>query len=207
MNTYESLLDNNFSLAMHEASMYFEGDNAVHRTLRNIARRLDEAGIDYAIAGGMCLFIHGVQRVTRDVDIIVTREALQQVHDALEGRGYVKPFEASKNLRDADTGVRIDFIISGQFPGEGTPGPIAFPVPHTVSMVFDGAKYVDFIPFIELKLASGQASHRAQDLHDVQNLIIARSLSREFAEELHPSLREAFLKKWDDAQTAMRDQM
>jgi hypothetical protein len=154
----------------------------------------------------MCLYRHGFQRFTQDVDIIVTREALARIHEELEGRGYVKPFAASKNLRAADTGVRLDFIITGQYPGEGKPGPIAFPDPRTVAKEIDGIRYVDLVPFIELKLASGQASHRAQDLHDVQQLIVARSLPREFEEQLHPSLRGAYVQKWNDAQKAATDE-
>lgn len=206
MLTYEQQLDADFELALREGSMYFDGNNAVHRTLHRIAQRLDDLGIDYAIAGGMCLFRHGIRRFTQDVDILVTRESLTRIHEELEGRGYIKPFAASKNLRDADTGVRIDFIISGQFPGEGKPGPIAFPDPKDVAKEIEGIRYVDVVPFIELKLASGQASHRAQDLHDVQQLIRAKSLSREFAEQLHPSLREAYVRKWDDAQKAAKDE-
>jgi len=206
MLTYDQQLNADFELGLREGSMYFDGNSAVHKTLQGIARRLDELGVDYAIAGGMCLYRHGFQRFTRDVDIIVTREGLARLHEQLEGRGYVKPFEASKNLRDADTGVRIDFIISGQYPGEGKPGPIAFPVPNTVAKEIEGIRYVDLVPFIELKLASGQASHRAQDLHDVQQLIGARSLPRELADQLHPSLRQSYLQKWDDAQKAKRDQ-
>jgi hypothetical protein len=206
MLTYEQKLDADFDLALREGTMHFEGSNAVHQTLRRVAERLEELGIDYAIAGGMCLFRHGFRRFTQDVDVIVTREGLAQLHEKLEGRGYVKPFAASKNLRDAETGVRIDFIISGQYPGEGTPGPVAFPIPNQVSTVIEGVRYVDLVPFIELKLASGQASHRAQDLHDVQQLIIARSLPREVAEQLHPSLQNAYLQKWDDAQKASAEE-
>ena len=206
MMTYETMLDRDFNWALREGSMHFEGGNAVHDTLHRIAKKLGELKIDYAIAGGMCLFRHGYQRFTRDVDILVTRDGWAQIHEHLEGRGYLKPFEASKNLRDTETGVRIDFIITGQYPGEGKPGPIAFPIPSTVSKEIDGIRYVDLVPFIELKLASGQASHRAQDLHDVQQLIVARSLPREFVDQVHPSLREAFLSKWDDAQKASRDE-
>ncbi len=206
MQTYEQQLDADWQLALREGSMYFEGDNAVHKTLHRIAQRLDELGIDYAIAGGMCLFRHGFRRFTQDVDVLVTCESLARIHEELEGRGYVKPFAASKNLRDAETGVRIDFMISGQFPGEGKPGPIAFPIPKDVSREFDGVRYVDLIPLIELKLASGQASHRAQDLHDVQQLIVARSLPRELTDQLHPSLQDAYLQKYDDAQKAVADE-
>jgi hypothetical protein len=202
MTTFEELLQRDFQLALREGDMFFQGEGSVQKTLRRIAERLDEIGVDYAIAGGMCLSRHGFQRFTQDVDILVTPEGLKKIHEALEGLGYIKPFEASKNLRDAETGVRIDFIISGQYPGEGKPGPIAFPAPSSVAKEIEGIRYVDLVPFIELKLASGQASHRAQDLHDVQQLIHARSLARELANELHPSLRDSYLQKWDDAQKA-----
>jgi hypothetical protein len=202
MLVYEQQLDADFELALREGSMHFEGDNAVHRTLRRIADRLSEIGVDYAIAGGMCLFRHGFRRFTQDVDVLVTRDGLTRIHEELEGRGYVRPFEASKNLRDAETGVRIDFIVSGQYPGDGKPGPIAFPVPDDVATEIDGIRYVDLLPLIALKLASGQASHRAQDLHDVQQLIAAKSLPRELGDQLDPSLKQAYLQKWNDAQTA-----
>jgi hypothetical protein len=206
MLVYEQLLQSDFELGLREGSMYFEGTSAVHKTLLRLAKRLDELRIDYVIAGGMCLYRHGFQRFTQDVDVIVTREGLAKIHEHLDGRGYVKPFEASKNLRDADTGVRIDFIISGQYPGEGKPGPIAFPVPNTVAKEIDGIPYVDLVPFIELKLASGQAAHRGRDLDDVQSLIQARSLPRELVDQLDPSVRDSYLLKWEHAQRARRDE-
>jgi hypothetical protein len=205
MVAYEQLLSNDWNLALREGSMYFEGDSAVHKTLQRIAKRLDELGVDYVIAGGMCLSRHGFQRFTQDVDIIVTSDGLKKIHDALDGFGYVRPFATSRNLRDAETGVRIDFIVSGQYPGEGKPGPIAFPVPSDVATVIEGMRFVDLVPFIELKLASGQASHRGRDLDDVQDLIRVRSLPQEFADRLHPSLRDTYLRKWDDAQRAAKD--
>jgi len=97
-------------------------------------------------------------------------------------------------------------LLCGQYPGEGKPGPIVFPVPKEASVQIEGIRYVDIVPLIELKLASGQASHRAQDLHDVQQLILARSLPRELSEQLDPSVRDAYLRKWDDAQTAAKDE-
>jgi hypothetical protein len=154
----------------------------------------------------MAMFLHGYRRFTDDVVILVTREGLAKIHEALEGSGYVKPFAASKNLRDARTGVKIDFIISGQFPGEGKPGPIAFPVPATASVEQDGMRVVSVPRLVELKLASGQAAHRGRDLDDVQSLIQARSLPRDLAEQLDPSVRDAYLLKWEHAQRAARDE-
>ena len=48
--------------------------------------------------------------------ILVTRAALKQIHEALEGLGYVPPFTGSKHLRDAETGVKIEFLITGDYP-------------------------------------------------------------------------------------------
>lgn len=202
---YEQLLKSDFNLALREGDMFFQGEGAVQKTLRRIAQRLDELGIDYAIAGGMCLSRHGFQRFTQDVDVLVTADGLKQIHEQLDGLGYVKPFEASKNLRDAETGVRIDFLISGQYPGDGKPGPVAFPIPRDVSTVIDGVRYVSLLPFIQLKLASGQASHRGRDLDDIQDLIRATNLPAEIGEQLEPSLREAYARKWNDAQRAKQD--
>ena len=66
---------------------------------------------------------------TEDVDILVSPQALKAIHDHLDGRGYVRPFEKSKNLRDAEFGVKIEFLVEGQFPGDGKPKPVAFPNP------------------------------------------------------------------------------
>ena len=206
MLTYEALLDQNLEWALNEGSMHFEGNNAVHKTLRSITSRLEELNVDYAIADGMALFFQGFRRFTEDVDVLVTPAGLALIHEELEGRGYIRPFEASKNLRDADTRVKIDFLIAGQFPGDGKPGPIAFPVPRDASEELSGLRVLKLEPLIELKLASGQASHRGGDLNDVQRLIQALKLPLDFAERLNPSVRAAYAAKWNDAQIASQDE-
>ena len=55
---------------------------------------------------------------------------LSAIHAKLEGLGYVPPFSGSKNLRDTEHGVRIEFLIAGEFPGDGKPKPVAFPEPE-----------------------------------------------------------------------------
>jgi hypothetical protein len=207
MQSYESLLNGDLNWALMEGSMHFEGTSAVHRTLKRLAHRLDELDIDYAIAGGMALFFHGYRRFTEDVDVLVTPDGLQHIHESLEGLGYVRPFEKSKNLRDAETGVKIDFLITGQYPGDGRPGPIAFPDPADVGEDIDGTQVVTLPRLIELKLASGRASHRGGDLNDVQRLIQALNLPRGFVKQLDSSVHEVFLTKWEDAQQALKEEL
>jgi hypothetical protein len=206
MSTYEQRLDLDFQLALREGDMFFQGDGAVQKTLRRIAERLTELEVDYAIAGGMALYSHGFRRYTEDVDVLVTAEGLAKIHAELEGLGYVRPFAASKNLRDAETGVRIDFLVSGQFPGDGKPGPVAFPVPLDASIEQHGFRVISLPKLVELKLASGQAAHRLKDLADVQELVQHLKLPLEFAEQLDPSLRDAFRRIWTDAQAGAGDE-
>src|SRR4051794_35197631 len=100
MVTYEERLDSDVWWALREGSMHFEKESAVFKALIHIAKRLDQLNIPYAVVGGMALFLHGFRRFTEDVDLLVTRESLQVIHEKLEGLGYLPPFKGSKHLRD-----------------------------------------------------------------------------------------------------------
>src|SRR5258708_6407247 len=113
MITYETQLDRDLDWAFREGSMHFEEGNAVHKSLHRIAKKLDEYGIPYALAGAMAMFFQGYRRFTDDVVILVTSEGLQKAHEQLEGLGYLPPFAGSKHLRDTATGVCIEFLITG----------------------------------------------------------------------------------------------
>ena len=193
MLSYEERLNSDSRWALSEGSKHFEERSAVQLALRQIAQRLEELGIPYAVAGGMALFAHGLRRFTEDVDILVTREGLNVIHSELEGRGYVPPFSGSKNLRDAVHGVRIEFLVAGQFPGDGKPKPVAFPDPARVGVESDGIRYLNLPTLVELKLASGMSSeHRLKDLADVQELIKLQELPEQFVEQLDPYVQAKY---------------
>jgi hypothetical protein len=197
MIDYKQRLDENLSWAVREGSMHFEKESAVHKSLDAIARRLEDLGIPYAIVGGMALFFHGLRRFTEDVDILVTREGLAEIHRRLEGLGYLPPFTGSKHLRDTDSGVRIEFLVTGDFPGDGRPKPIAFPDPAAASVEIEGKRFLSLPSLIELKLASGMTNPlRGQDLVDVQRLIEISQLPLDFALELNPYVRDKFGEIW-----------
>lgn len=195
---YEHLLDRDWGLALSEGSRFFEDRGAVQNTLRKIARRLGDLGVPYAVVGGMALFKHGFRRFTEDVDLLVTPEGLKEIHSRLEGLGYVPPFAGSKQLRDAETGVRIEFLVSGAYPGDGKPKPVAFPDPAEVGVDLDGIMYLDLPTLIELKLASGMTGglHRLKDFADVIELIKALALPADFAEQLNPYVRDRYAEIW-----------
>ena len=181
-------------------SAFFSGDSEVQRALRKITRKLGDLGIDYAVVGGMAAFRHGYRRFTEDVDLLVTREGLAEIHRQLEGLGYVPPFSGSKNLRDAENGVKIEFLVTGDFPGDGKPKPVAFPIPAAVSEELDGIRYIRLAKLIELKLASGMTdAGRMKDLADVLELVKALGIAADFGVGLHPFVQSTFRRLWTDA--------
>lgn len=195
MNAFEDTMARGGTAAVRNAASFFMKTDPVHQALQGITQRLRDLGVDYAVAGGMALVAHGYDRTTVDVDILVTPHGLKTIHDSLEGLGYVPPFAGSKQLRDTQTGVRIEFIVTGQFPGDGKPKPVAFPDPAAASVEIDGIRYVGLPMLLELKLASGMTNPgRLRDLADVQELIRVLKLPRDYAEKLNPYVREKFVE-------------
>ena len=196
MITYEQQLDRNLDWALREGSMHFEEKSAVHQSLRKITRKLKELNIPYAVVGGMAMFYHGYRRFTDDVDLLVTREGLAEIHNRLEGLGWVPPFAGSKQLRDAEYGVRVEFLVTGEYPGDGKPKPIAFPNPEEVSILIDGVHCLQLDKLIDLKLASGTAPGRIRDLGDVQEMIRVLHLPVDLADQLNPYVHEKYKELW-----------
>lgn len=204
--TYEQRLSQDRLWAIREGSMHFENGSAVHKALNQIVRRLEELGIPYAVVGGMALFFYGVRRFTEDVDILVTRDGLQRLHEALDGLGYIPPFPGSKNLRDVEAGVKIEFLVTGDFPGDGKPKSVSFPDPQNVATVIEGIRFLEMPKLIELKLASGMTNPlRGQDIVDVQRLIQILALPKLLEESLDPFVRDKYLELWQLIQAAGSD--
>jgi hypothetical protein len=151
----------------------------------------------------MALVAHGYARTTVDVDVLLPAGALERVRAALEGSDYVRPFATSGDLRDVETGVRIEFLVAGEFPGDGRSKPVPFPDPAAASVVIGGIRYLSLERLVELKLASGMThAGRIKDLADVQELVRVLGLGQDFAERLHPYVRA----KYAELRTAVESQ-
>lgn len=198
MEEFETTMKRGGAAAIAHAGSFFMKEDRVTQTLHAIAKKMDELGIPYAVAGGMALAAHGFVRTTVDVDLLVSAEGLSAVHHALEGLGYVPPIAGSKNLRDVATTVRIEFLVAGQFPGDGKAKPVAFPDPATVSVEIDGVRYLKLQTLVELKLASGITGgvDRMKDLVDVVELIKLHQLPKSFANDLNEYVRPKYEELW-----------
>ena len=193
-----------------QAAKFFMSKSDVHLTLERLVDRLTRLEIPHAIVGAMALNAYGYQRMTTDVHVLVRPEGLKAFKDAYLERGYVETFPqrgtngkqpGSKGMRDTVQNVKIDVLITGEYPGDGKEKPVAFPDPAAKAVRGERFALLPLETLIELKLASGlTAPHRLRDLADVIELVRVNSLSREFSESLDPYVREKYLELWQAAQ-------
>ena len=196
---YETTRPGEAESNLRESSLFLDDRGPVWETLHRLARRLEDAGIPYAVIGAMALNAHGYKRVTTDIDLVASADARRRIHELLDGRGFLPPFEGSRNLRDTTNGVRVDLVLAGEFPGDGNEKPVVFPDPSVEPLfVQDDVRYLTLEKLIELKLASGMTNPgRLRDLADVQSATAALRLPRDFGERLHPWVRPKWYEIWD----------
>lgn len=199
---YESRLKDGTDTWIREGSEFFSGSGTLLTTLQNLIAGFHQGGIPYAVVGALALGQLGFARFTVDIDVLTTPAGLEKFRSACEGLGYRPIFPgAKKSFRDTRTGVRIDFITSGDYPGDGKPKSVQFPDPTEESFEQNGVRFLRAEKMVELKLAAGlSAEHRQRDLVDIQDLIRETHLPLEFAEKLDPSVREAYRELWRKAQ-------
>ena len=190
------------SEVLQRAGEFFIGESPIHAAAARIAEALSEMNIPFSIAGALAANVHGHMRTTEDVGILLTPEGLKQFKERWLGRGWMEQFPGSKGLRDTVHQVNIDVILTGDFPGDGKPKPVAFPDPAEVNEPDpDGIPVLTLPVLLTLKLASGMtAAHRPRDLDDVIQLIRKNDLDREYGQQLHPYVRAKYLELWDAAQ-------
>lgn len=187
------------SFVTRRADAFFMGRSDIHAAARRIADALDDLGIPYAIAGALAANVHGHVRTTEHVDLLMTREGLDAFKDRWLGRGWVEKFAGSKGMRDAVSDVPIDVLLTGEYPGDGLPKPVAFPHPSVAQRTADGLAVVPLRTLLALKIASGMtAPHRPRDLDDAIQLIARNQLPADYP--VDPYVAARYRELWALAQ-------
>lgn len=170
--------------------MFFAGKDEVHKSLRRIVKRLEKAGISYAVVGGMAVNAHKYQRTTGDVDILLTPEGFAEFQKRYVDKNYSRKEGRGRRFIDRLNNVQVDCLVTGLFPGSGKPGPFAFPDPANVSEEIEKIRVVNLTTLIQFKLAA----RRHRDFGDVVELIRFNNLDESFAERLHPSVHQDYIE-------------
>jgi hypothetical protein len=175
---------------LKEIDMFFDGSSPVHHTMQRLTAQLRQAGIPYAVMGGMAVNAHGARRTTDDLDVLLTSEGLDQFRKLFVGSQYDQAPKRSRRFVDRQNGVSIDMLVTGHYPGRGGPAPFAFPDPDQASEEIKQIRVVTLVQLIQLKLAA----RRHYDFGDVVFLIRVHNLDESFADRLHPAVRGDYME-------------
>lgn len=168
------------------------GNETLWDTALHCHALLTTANIPYSVCGGVAVCLHGYQRNTVDLDLIVRRHDSSTIRGLLSGAGYVWQ-ERSREFQTPD-GIAIQFLIAGDKAGRDSESLIADPTGESNVEERDGLCVVRLSRLIEMKIACGMSNLRRthKGFADVVELIAIRKLDGSFARFLHPSLRGTF---------------
>ncbi|MFA5135503.1 MAG: nucleotidyltransferase [Patescibacteria group bacterium] len=149
------------------------------RDVTTVIRYLAEKGIDPVVVGGLAVQHHGVERLTEDIDILISRAA----YTKLVEEGKIK-FGQLKII----PGTEIDVLTEGK---DNNPDP---------EFIRAGdSNFPTFAGLIYLKLKA----NRLKDRGDVAELLKAHEFNIEEQQEiltfLPEELKIRFLAIWDEA--------
>jgi hypothetical protein len=167
-----------------------------NESLWSVAERchalLSAAGIPYSICGGVAVCLHGYQRNTVDLDLVIRSGDSAAVREILSDGGLVWD-ETNAEFRTPE-GIAVQFLIAGQKAGKGSEVTIPEPLGEVNVEQREGLSVVRLSRLIEMKIACGMSNLRRthKDFADVVELIAARNLDRSFARFIHLSLRPTF---------------
>jgi hypothetical protein len=175
---------------LREIDLFFQKNDPVYQTLRRLVKRLERARIPYAVMGAMALNYHGARRTTDDVDVLLTPHGLERFRNELLPKFY-KPVEGRpRRFVERKSGVLLDCLVTGRYPGSGKPGPFAFPDPVAASENIEKVRVITLPQLIQLKLAA----RRYKDFGDVVFLIRVHNLDESYLPRLHPSVHRDFIE-------------
>src|SRR5262245_49396134 len=180
----------NFWDRLKEISMFIQGRDQVHKTMRRLVKRLEKAGIPYAVMGGMAVNAHKYQRTTADLDVLLTPEGFEEFKKRFVPKHYGTVEGRARRFTDCTNDIGLDILLTGRYPGSGKPGPIVFPNPDDVSESVNEVRVIDLVTLIQLKLAA----RRHRDFGDVVELIRVNELDESFGDRLHPSVRSDYIE-------------
>jgi hypothetical protein len=138
----------------------------------------------------MAVNAHHYERTTKDVDLLLTPAGLAEFGQRFGKKNYTPVPDRPFRFVDRTSQITIDILVTGNFPGSGDPGPIAYPDPGAVGEVVDRICVVNLGTLIELKLAA----RRHRDFGDVVELIRFNNLDESFAQRLHESVRQDYIE-------------
>jgi len=162
------------------------------RVIADLQRLLRATETISVVAGGWAVWHHGYAgRVTEDVDIVVSHDAIKELERTahLCGFNYLAPPPGQwPKLQHRDTGIDVDLLPQGGIPGTASrPAPVAINAPAAYGAVEASLGYISLTGLVELKLGAGRAKDTA-DLIEMIKLHPKRLAElRQHVAKVHPA--------------------
>ena len=167
-----------------------------NESLWNVAEQchalLSGEEIPYSICGGVAVCLHGYQRNTVDLDLVIRSRDTEVVRKILLDGGLI--WDPGHAKFRSPGGIAVKFLIADQKAGKGSEVTVPEPNGDQNFEQREGVIVVRLSRLIEMKIACGTGHLRRthKDFADVVELIAVRNLDSSFARFLHPSLRLTF---------------
>lgn len=162
------------------------------KTLKKIAKILQELKIPYLVTGGVAVVAWGRPRFTADIDVVIElkREKVKQLVQTLIKEGYIDEgvvnealkYQSEFNFIDQEAGIKVDFWILKQddFDQSRLKRRIAKKVLN------QNVYFISPEDLILMKLLWHQQSQSTRQLEDIQSITVI----------LKDKLDFAYLRKW-----------
>jgi hypothetical protein len=168
------------------------GNESLWQVAQSCHAMLEQARIPYAIVGGVAVCLHGYQRNTVDLDLLIRREDQALVKTVFEQAGL--KWSSSRQEFRSESGIPVQILLSGDKSGRDAETRLPDPAAPEICTQLEGLSVLSLAALIEAKLACGAGDPRRthKDFADVVELIAQRRLTGAFARHLHKSLQPAF---------------
>lgn len=155
------------------------GDSALEAALRAFVTAMDGAGVPWAVIGGLAVIVHGVRRLTTDVDAVVAGEHMTPAQ-ALRA---LAAHDIAPRIEDAEAFAETSLVLLVRHRPSGVDIDLSFGWTEFERVALGersaatfGRVRAPFVRAVDLVVYKGLAG-RAKDLEDLGSLLL-----------LHPEL-------------------
>ena len=168
------------------------GNESLWEAAKECHAALEQAAVPHAIIGGVAVCLHGYQRNTLDLDVLIGSSAQAAVRAALETAGFQWSEQAAEFRSPG--GIPVQLLIANDRAGADSEVRLPEPSDSSAVVYLEGLPVLSLARLIESKIACGEGNLRRthKDFADVVELIAKHDLRQSFARYLHRSLRKTF---------------
>ncbi len=167
-------------------------NESLWQTAAQCHQLLAAAKIPHAVMGGVAVCLHGYQRNTVDLDLLVRKEDADAIRETFLNEDFT--WDAKNKEFHSPSEIAIQFLLAGDRAGRDSEVKLPDPADARATTEIEELPVLSLAKLIESKIACGLGNLRRthRDFADVIELVVQNRLNRSFACFLHKSLRATY---------------